>query len=153
MDAGGDLKPWSKETRMMNAPRLAAIAAAVLVLGFGSTAVAQDQIGATGSDKIKALLLRPAGWKVDWSGPSGRGTAKFVYETRGQEVVVRIQQLLRSDGAPLPKCEREVKISADGMNHDGCMDYGITFLFDAKDQDYPFRGKSPRGYEYKLEAK
>lgn len=138
---------------MMNASRLAAIAAAVFVLGIGSTAVAQDQTGATGSDKIKSLLLRPAGWNVDWSGPSGRGTAEFVYETRGQEVVVRIQQLFRSDEAPLPKCERNVKINAEGMNHDGCIDYGIIFFFDAKDRDYPFRGKSPRGYEYKLQAK
>lgn len=140
---------------MTSAPRLAAIAAAVLVLGIGMTAVAQDQTGAIGSDKIKAVLLRPAGWKVDWIGPSGSGigTVEFVYEARGQEVVVRIQQQFRSDGATLPKCERGVMINSDGMQHDGCMDYGITFLFDAKDQDYPFRGKSPRGYEYKLKAK
>jgi hypothetical protein len=76
-----------------------------------------------------------------------------VYEARGQQVVVRIQQLFRSDGSALPMCEREVKINSDGMTHDGCMDYGITFLFDAKDQDYLFRGKSPRGYVYKLRAK
>jgi hypothetical protein len=140
---------------MTSAPRLAAIAAAVLVLGIGTTAVAQEQTGAIGSDKVTAVLLRPAGWKVDWIGPSGSGTgtAEFVYEARGQEVAVRIQQLSRSDGATLPKCERDVKINSDGMEHDGCMDYGITFLFDAKDQDYPFRGKSPRGYEYKLKAK
>jgi hypothetical protein len=138
---------------MTSAPKPAAIAAAVLVLGIGTTAVAQDQSSATGSDKIKAVLLRPAGWTVDWIGSSGRGTAEFVYEARGQQVVVRIQQLFRSDGAALPQCERDVKINSDGMTHDGCMDYGITFLFDAKDQDYLFRGKSPRGYEYKLKAK
>jgi hypothetical protein len=138
---------------MTNAPRLAAIAAAVLVLGIGTTAAAQDQSSTTGSDEIKAVLVRPAGWTVDWIGSSGSGTAEFVYEARGQQVVVRIQQLSRSDGAALPKCERDVKINADGMTHDGCMDYGIAFLFDAKDQDYLFRGKSPRGYEYKLKAK
>jgi hypothetical protein len=138
---------------MTSASRLAAIAAAVVVLGIGTTAVAQDQTGAIGSDKVKAVLLRPTGWTGDWIGPSGSGTVEFVYEARGQEVAVRIQQLSRSDGATLPNCEREVKINSDGMKHDGCMDYGITFLFDAKDQDYPFRGKSPRGYEYKLKAK
>lgn len=140
---------------MMSAPRLAAIVAAVLILGIGTTAVAQDQTGAIGADKIKALLLGTAGWKLDWTGAAGSdtGTAEFVYEARGQEVVVRIQQLSRSDGAPLPKCERDVKINADGMKHDGCVDYGITFLFDAKDREYPFRGKSPRGFEYKLKAK
>ncbi len=138
---------------MTSTPRLAAIAAAVLVLGLGTTAVAQDQSSATGSDKIKIVLLRQAGWTVDWIGPSGGGTAEFVYEARGQQVVVRIQQLYRSDGATLPKCERDVKINSDGMTHDGCMDYGIAFLFDGKDQDYLFRGKSPRGYVYKLRAK
>jgi hypothetical protein len=138
---------------MTIAPRLAAIAAAVLVLGIGTTAVAQDQSSAAGSDKIKAVLVRPAGWTVDWIGSSGSGTADFVYEARGQQVVVRIQQLSRSDGATVPKCERDVKINSDGMTHDGCVDFGITYLFDAKDQDYPFRGKSPRGYEYKLKAK
>lgn len=132
---------------------LAAIAAAVLVLGVGSTAVAQDQTSAPGSDKIKAVLLRPAGWTVDWIGPSGSGSGEYVYEVRGQQVVVRIQQLFRSDGATLPKCESDVKINPDGMTHDGCKDYGITFLFDAKDQDYPFRGKGLRGYEYRLRAK
>jgi hypothetical protein len=106
---------------MMSAPRLAAIVAAALILGIGTTAVAQDQTGAIGADKIKALLLGTAGWKLDWTGAAGSdtGTAEFVYEARGQEVVVRIQQLSRSDGAPLPKCEREVKINADGMNMTG----------------------------------
>ena len=137
---------------MTIAPRLAAIAAAVLVLGVGTTAVAQGQTSTTGSDKIKAVLLRPAGWTVDWIGSSGSGTVEFVYEARGPQVVVRIQQLYRSDGATLPKCERDVKISADGMTHDGCMDHGITFLFDAKDEDYLFRGKS-HGYEYRLKAR
>jgi hypothetical protein len=138
---------------MTNAPRLAALASAVLVLGIGTTAVAQDQAGAAGSEKIRTVLLRPAGWTVDWIGSGGNGTAEFVYEARGQQVVVRIQQLFRSDGAPLPKCERDVKVNPDGMTHDGCVDYGITFLFDARDQDFPFRGKSPRGYEYKLKAR
>lgn len=140
---------------MTSAPRLAAIAAALLVLEIGTTAVAQDQAGASGADRIKAVLTGTAGWKLDWIGPAGSetGTAELVYEARGQEVVVRIRQLSRSDGAPLPSCERDVKINADGMKHDGCVDYGITFLFDAKNQEYPFRGKSPRGFEYRLKAK
>ena len=138
---------------MTIAARPSAIAAAVLALGIGTVAAAQDQASTTGSDRINAVLVRPAGWLVDWIGSSGSGTAEFVYEARGQQVVVRIQQLSRSDGAALPKCERDVKVNADGMTHDGCMDYGIAFLFDARDQDYQFRGKSPRGYEYKLKAK
>ncbi len=37
------------------------------------TAYAQDQTGAGGPDKIKAVLLRPAGWKADhWEVDPGR---------------------------------------------------------------------------------
>ncbi len=117
------------------------------------TAYAQDQTGAGGPDKIKAVLLRPAGWKADWIGPSGSGQTEFIYEARGEKVVVKIQNLFRSDGASLLSCERDVTITSDGIKHDGCRDFGITLLFDPKDQDYPFKGKSPRGTEYKLKAK
>lgn len=117
------------------------------------TAYAQDQTGAGGPDKIKAVLLRPAGWKVDWIGPSGIGQAEFIYEARGERVVTKIQALYSSDGPILQSCERDVTITSDGIKHDGCRDLGITLLFDPKDQDYPFKGKSQRGYEYKLKAK
>ena len=113
------------------------------------TAYAQDQTGAGGPDKIKAVLLRPAGWNADF----GHGLAEFIYEARGEKVVVKIYNLSRSDGATLLNCERDVTITSDGIKHDGCRDLGITLLFDPKDQDYPFKGKSQRGYEYKLKAK
>ena len=100
-------------------------------------------------DKIKTLLLRPTGWKADF----GHGLAEFIYEARGEKVVAKIQGLSRSDGAPLRSCERDVTITSDGIKHDGCRDVGITLLFDPKDQDYPFKGKSQLGYEYKLKAK
>ena len=117
------------------------------------TAYAQDQTGAGGPDKIKALLLSPAGWKADQIGPSGSGQTEFIYEACGEKVVVKIQDLSRSDGSSLRSCERDVTITPDGIKHDGCRDSGITLLFDPKDQDYPFKGKSPRGTEYKLKAK
>ena len=41
---------------------------------------------------------------------------------------VRIQQLLRSDDASLPNCERAVTITSNGVTHDGCMDLGIELL-------------------------
>jgi hypothetical protein len=114
---------------------------------------AQDQTGAGGPDKIKAMLLRPAGWKADFIGPSGSGQTEFIYEARGEKVVVKLYNQSRSDGAILLSCERDVTITSDGIKHDGCRDLGITLLFDPKDQDYPFKGKSQRGYEYKLKAK
>jgi hypothetical protein len=67
--------------------------------------------------------------------------------------VAKIQNLSRSDGSILQSCERDVTITSDGIKHDGCRDFGITLLFDPNDHDYPFKGKSQRGYEYKLKAK
>ena len=113
------------------------------------TAYAQDQTGAGGPDKIKTLLLRPTGWKADF----GHGLAEFIYEARGEKVVVKIQGLSRTDGKPNLDCERDVTITSDSIKHDGCRDREITLLFDPKDQDYPFKGKSQLGYEYKLKAK
>ncbi len=117
------------------------------------TTYAQDQTGAGGPDKIKAVVLRPAGWKADHIGPSGSGQSEIIYEALGEKVVAKIQGLSRSDGVPLRSCERDVTITSDGIKHDGCRDVGMTLLFDPKDQDYPFKGMSPRGTEYKLKAK
>ena len=113
------------------------------------TAYAQEQTDAGGPDKIKTLLLRPTGWKADF----GHGLAEFIYEARGEKVVVKIQGLSRTDGKPNLDCERDVTITSDSIKHDGCRDREITLLFDPKDQDYPFKGKSQLGYEYKLKAK
>jgi hypothetical protein len=33
------------------------------------------------------------------------------------------------------------------------MDFSIELLFDPKDPDYPFKGKSARDYRYKLKAR
>ena len=100
------------------------------------------------AEEIKAVLLRPAGWKADF----GHGLAEFIYEARGEKVVVKIKGLSRTDGKSLLNCERDVTITSNGIKHDGCRDVGITLLFDPKDQDYPFKGKSPLGHEYKLKA-
>jgi hypothetical protein len=112
------------------------------------TAYAQDQTGAGGLDKIKAVLFRPAGWKADF----GHGQSEHIYEARGEKVVVKIKGLSRTDGKSLLNCERDVTITSNGIKHDGCRDVGITLLFDPKDQDYPFKGKSQLGHEYKLKA-
>jgi hypothetical protein len=102
-------------------------------------------------DNIKALLLRPAGWKADWSGYGGsvKGESEFLFEARGDKVVVKIERLTY----PYVSCERDVTITSDGVKFDGCYDREITLRFDPNDQDYPFKGKSLRDYEYKLKAK
>ena len=105
------------------------------------------------AEEIKAVLLRPAGWMADWIGLSGSGQTEFIYEGRGEKVVVKIVGLSRTDGFILKNCERDVTITSNGIKHDGCRDSDIILVFDPKDQDYPFKGKSPRGTEYKLKAK
>ena len=105
------------------------------------------------AEEIKAVLLRPAGWMADWIGLSGSGQTEFIYEGRGEKVVVKIHNLSRSDGFILQNCERDATITSNGIKHDGCRDVGITLLFDPKDQDYPFKGKGQTGTEYKLKAK
>jgi hypothetical protein len=117
------------------------------------TAYAQDQTGDGGLNKIKALLFRPAGWEVNYIGPSGTGLSEFIYEARGEKVVVKIQNLYRSYGGSLLNCEREVTISSDTIKHDGCRDAGITLRFDPNDQDYPIKAKSSGNFEYKFKAK
>ena len=117
------------------------------------TAYAQDQAGAGGLDKIKAMLFRPTGWEVNYIGPSGTGQSEFIYEARGEKVVVKIQNLYRSYGGSLLNCEREVMITSDTIKHDGCRDVGIILRFDPNDQDYPIKAKSLGNYEYKFKAK
>jgi homoserine O-acetyltransferase/O-succinyltransferase len=99
-------------------------------------------------DKIKAMLLRPAGWKADWSLPGGydKGEGEWIFEARGDKVVAKIQ---RSGSS----CEKDATITSDGVRFDGCYDRDIALRFDPNDQDYPFKGKSPRDYEYKMKAK
>ncbi len=117
-----------------------------------STAYAQDQTAAGGPDKIKAMLLRPAGWKADWSLPGGadKGEGEWIFEARGDKVVAKI--LITSRGTAV-RCEQNVTITSEVVKFDGCYDLDITLRFDQNDQDYPFKGKSMRGYEYKVQAK
>ncbi len=114
-----------------------------------STTCAQDQTAAGGPDKIKAMLLRPAGWRADWSGHGGSGVSELIFEARGEKVVAKIQRLTPSFWS----CERDVTITSDVVKLDLCYDPDLTLLFDPNDHDYPFKGKTPKGYEYNLKAK
>jgi len=48
---------------------------------------------AIGSDKIKDMLLRPGGWVVEWRGAL-EGVSDFIFEARGENVVVKSILLL-----------------------------------------------------------
>jgi hypothetical protein len=39
------------------------------------------------------------------------------------------------------------------VKFDGCLDYAITFRFDPKDKNYPFKGTSASAYDYKVQPK
>ena len=118
------------------------------VLQATSMAYAQDQTPAGGPGKIKAMLLRPTGWSDDWSGHELSGKSELMFEARGEKIVVSIQTPLFS-----VSCERDVTITSDAVKYDGCTDPEQTLLFDPNDQDYPFKGRSPRGIEHKLRPK
>jgi hypothetical protein len=100
--------------------------------------------------KIKAMLLRPAGWKAEWSefGTFAKGEGEFLFEARGDKVVVKIQIFTSPT-----TCERDVTLTSDGAKFDGCRDLDITLRFDPNDLNYPFKGKSLSGFDYKATAK
>ena len=111
-----------------------------------SKVYAQEKSTTDGADKIKAILLRPGGWLVEWRGNSS-GVIDFVFEERGENIVVQI-----NNAAWNQSCEREVNITSDVVKLDGCNDTGISLFFDPNDQEYPFKGES-QNVNYKLKAK
>ena len=116
-----------------------------------STAYAQEQTTAGGPDKIKAMLLRQAGWKLEGSSPSGsdKGSSDLVFEARGDKVVAKIVMTSRDNRS----CEKEATLTSSGVKFDSCRDPQITLSFDSNDQEYPFKGNGYSGYEYKIKAK
>lgn len=103
---------------------------------------------AGGADKIKAMLLRPTGWKADWSLPYDKGVSEIIFEARGDKVVAKTRNLTYPT-----TCERDVTITSDTVKFDGCYDTDITLRFDPDDQAYPFKGTSRKGYDWKVQPK
>jgi hypothetical protein len=135
---------------MTSAPKPAAIAAAVLVLGIGTIAVAQERPAAGGSDKTTAMLLSPAGWTLHWRGcnlPPESGQGEAIFEAQGGKVLAKLAV------QPDMRCSSEVAMTSSGYTFRGCRDPGITIAFDPNDQVYPFKGKGHLCSEYKLKAK
>ncbi len=117
---------------------------------LAGTGVAGAQPAPGEPDKIKALLVRLAGWRADWSSFGGynKGESEFKFEVRGQKLVVKIMNMTYP-----ATCERDVTITADVVKFDGCYDRAVTLRFDPNDQDYPFKGSSAQKYEIRLRAK
>ena len=135
---------------MLSTPRLAAIAAAVLILGIGTTAVAQERPAVGEPDEITAMLLSPSGWTVYWRGcspPPESGESEAFFETQGGKILAKLSV------PPDMRCSSEVAMNSSGYTFRGCRDPGITIAFDPNDPVYPFKGKSVNCSKYKLKAK
>ena len=113
------------------------------------TTYAQDNTGAGGADKIKAALLRPGGWIAQWRCDMGPTEADFVFEARGENVVVKMHNVAMNQ-----TCERNVTITSDVVKMDGCNEHGanMTLTFDPNDHEYPFKGENKDCY-LKLRAR
>ncbi len=119
------------------------------------TASAQSQPPADGSERIRALLLRAAGWTADWSLPGGNdyGESEFLFEARGEKLVGKLRVISIRNVERNVVCERDVTITSDEVKFNGCLDSDITLRYNPHDQAYPFKGKSGWDYEYKVRAK
>ncbi len=111
-----------------------------------ANAYAQEKTASVGADEIKAMLLRPEGWLVEWRGASD-GVSDYVFEARDEKIVVKIQTVAWN-----MSCERDVTITSEAIKFDACYDTGISLHFDLNDQKYPFKGESTK-VNYKLKAK
>jgi hypothetical protein len=110
-----------------------------------SLAIAAD----AGQQKMLEALLRPAGWSAEWSGPGGAGLTDVVFERRSDQIVAKIRLI-----SPLElTCENPVTLQPNGVTFDGCRDPAVTLVYDPNDPAFPLRGRSPRGYEWKVKPK
>jgi hypothetical protein len=130
----------------MNCSRILTLSLAFVLFFSLSTLDYAIAGGKGGADEMKALLLRPNGWSVEWRGNSS-GVIDFIFEERGKNVVVKIH-----NAAWNQSCERDVTITSDVIKLDGCNEKGIQLYYDPNDKKYPFKGESPN-VNYKLKEK
>jgi hypothetical protein len=100
-------------------------------------------------DKFLQVLLRPAGWSAEWSGPGGSGRTDVTFVRQGNGFLAKIQLI-----APLEMtCENTALVESNNVTFDGCRDPQVRLTFDANDRAVPLRGRSPRGYEWTVRPK
>lgn len=111
--------------------------------------ITYERAKTSGSEQIKAMLLRPAGWSAYWTGcmDGASGVSDLLFETRGEKVVVKIFL------PPDTRCERDVTMASDSYKLAGCRDPAVTIRFDPNDQEYPLKGGGTFCSSWKLKAK
>jgi hypothetical protein len=112
-----------------------------------SNSYAQEKTVTVGADKIKAALLRPGGWIAEWHCNMGNQETDFLFEARGENVVVKINVAAWNQ-----TCERDVTITSDVVKMDGCNATNIKLTFDPDNHVYPFIGGN-QNCNVKLRAK
>ena len=130
----------------MNVSRLAVCTLVTLSALQAATIV--PAIAQQGNALVETLL-RPSGWRAEWAGPGGSGITEITFLRQGDRVIAKIRLVLPFEMT----CEKPVDVGATSVTFDGCRDPGLKLVYDPKDQDIPFRGSTPRGYEWKLRAK
>jgi hypothetical protein len=121
----------------------------VIAVMFWLQGIGLAGAAAQGDDAMMSALLRPTGWRAEWQGPGGSGVTELVFQRQGDRLIAKIQLILPFDMS----CEKPVTLGPGTVSFDGCRDPGLTLVFDPADQETPFRGKTPRGYEWRLRAK
>lgn len=95
---------------------------------------------------VLKVLLRPAGWSAEWSGPGGSGLTDVFFEQRSDGIFAKIKLIVPFEVA----CESPVTVNPTSVTFDGCRDPSVTLVYDPSDKVFPLRGRSPRGYEWKV---
>ena len=132
----------------MNATRIRILSAFTVVFSLSATiAYAEDKTTPSDAGEVKAILLRPGGWAVEYRGPTGDGVREFVFEERGEKIMAKI-----TSHSINMKCEREVQIVDGAVKMDACYSKGITLRYDPNDSKYPFKGEN-KTVAYKLTPK
>lgn len=106
-------------------------------------------VSAAEPDEVIQALVRPGGWRAEWTGPGGSGLTEVTFERRGDGLVARMRLIVPFELA----CEKPVRIEAYTVTFDGCRDPNVTLVYDASDAAFPLKGRSPRGYEWKVRPK
>jgi hypothetical protein len=131
----------------MNSARLKVIIGVAIVLSLQTVSMAATTTQDT--DIMMDTLLRSTGWRAEWQGPGGTGITEVVFQRQAGTVIAKIRLVTPFEMT----CENPVTVGPDTVTFDGCRDPAVTLTFNARDRDVPFRGKSPRGYEWLLRAK
>ena len=122
---------------------LPVLACCLLQIAGATLAFAQEE------NSMLTALLRPTGWRAEWTGPGGSGVTEVLFVRQGDRVVAKIRLVIPYDLT----CENADEVGINTVMFDGCRDPALRLQFNQEDKEFPFRGTTPRGYEWKFRAK